>query len=183
MYTNKPEIRKYPGQVGFDPFILDNLLEPALFKNIQKQMRETKKDLLKLREESEYFFRHEYINHPYFSLIHEVLRPKLEKALHRPLKNTYCFVSIYQPGKGQCLKHTDNLDCKYTLDLCVDQTRPWTFTADNESDGATQEFLAQPGQAIILSGTHHPHARPYNLQADNFCDLVFFHFTDDTTRK
>jgi len=158
------------------------MIEPVLVKNfyssdmialMQKQM-----DVLKREakfQDNDRFHRLEYHNHPLFKALHELQIQKAKDLFQADIKPTYCFASMYFEGEGYCPKHTDRPQCKYTVDLCVNQVKPWSFFA--ECGDRQYEFLMEPGDAILLSGTDHPHWRD-KIQPDNFCDLVFFHYVD-----
>jgi len=178
MNYSKLEVTKYEGKVGFDPFVISGLFDDDILKLMRMQLKELKKDLNFIEHDQEIFHRNQIHNHPLMTAVHEILRPKVESILKRPLKNSYNYLSIYEPGKGECPRHTDRPQCRYTVDLCIDQKEPWAFGAKNESDGVEKEFKINRGESIVLSGTHHEHWRPATLPSDNFCDLVFFHFVD-----
>jgi hypothetical protein len=112
------------------------------------------------------------------------------------LKPSYSFISAYDTGVGKCPVHTDRPQCYYTIDVCINQNRPWPIYVNSEdkflatrlSLGGTyeesmlaevmstsKEYILNTGDALCYSGTHHPHWRkPIDL--DQYCDLVFFHF-------
>lgn len=116
------------------------------------------------------FNRHTIHNDPTLVGVHEYLEPWLTDHLGVKVKKSYAFLSIYRDN-GICPRHTDRPQCKYTIDVCISQLRPWTIYVDD------MPYLLQENDAIIYSGTGSPHYRQ-RLQAGNHCYLVFFHFTD-----
>ncbi len=175
-YTNQRQSHPdYSRPVGFDPGIIREFFPPVMMDLLRLQVAQ-----IKHNPEIVYvggdFNRKQVHNQPLFRALQILMVPRLEELLERPLLATYSFVSIYEAGKGKCPKHIDRPQCRYTLDLCIDQKIPWAFHAKTE-DGRERRFSMNPGDAILLSGTHHEHWRP-DMQLDNFCDLAFFHFVD-----
>jgi hypothetical protein len=126
--------------------------------------------MLSVPIQDETFNRHHINDDPNLVKIHEHLEPWLTEYLGKPVKKSYCFLSIYREG-GICPKHTDRPQCEYTIDLCVSQKQPWTIYVDD------QPFDMQENEAVIYSGTNSPHYRN-RLQEGNHCFLVFYHFVD-----
>lgn len=168
-------VNKPTDKVGFEPVLLENFYSQDMMDLIRMQIDELKKRPC-ASIDTEMFFRKQFHNEALFIALSMLMVPRLELLLGRKIKPSYNFASCYDEGKGKCPRHTDRPQCKYTVDLCVSQRKPWEFNAVGE-DGAERSFFMEPGDAILLSGTHHEHWRP-DLQADNFCDLVFFHFVD-----
>lgn len=161
--------------VGFDPFVVQGFYSEDLLGLIRMQIANLKAE--KGPEDHEIFHRREYHDHPLFQALHGLMVPRIEKWLARAVKPSYAFTSLYFPGRGKCPKHFDRPQCRYTVDVCIDQKRPWEFRA-KDRDGTLRAYALNAGDAIIMSGTHHEHERPTTLPADNFCDMAFFHFVD-----
>jgi hypothetical protein len=100
--------------------------------------------------------------------IHEYLVPWLSKHLGKPVKKSYCFLSIYREG-GVCPRHVDRPQCEYTIDVCISQGEPWTIYVDD------LPYNLLENDALIYSGTKSPHYRQ-RMKTGNHCFLVFFHF-------
>lgn len=159
---------------GFRPFVVKGFYPKELIELLQVQCEHLKHDP-SLDTDTEVFKRRQAHNHPLFSVLHGLMLERVEKLLNRELKPSYVFASMYFTGAGECPKHTDRPQCKYTVDLCIGQKEVWPFFA--EVDGKTERFDLEPGDALILSGTDHLHWRE-KIQDGNFCDLAFFHFVD-----
>lgn len=167
---------------GFEPKLIKNFYSEDMVALAQMQI-----NLLKaagLGEIDEQFNRRWFHKHPLFVALHELQKKKVEEIIGRPLKLSYCGVSMYFEGTGKCDRHTDRPQCKYTVDVCFNQKEPWPFFAETEQPATAWEtekivhkLIMEPGDAIILSGTDHPHWRE-PIQPGNFCDLVFFHYVD-----
>jgi hypothetical protein len=115
------------------------------------------------------FKRLEQHNTPFFCALHSMITDRVSEYLGVKVKPSYCFTSMYYTGEGVCPPHTDREQCKYTVDLCVNQNETWGIFVDGE------EYHLEKGDALIYSGTDHLHYRE-KIQPTNFCDLVFFHF-------
>lgn len=102
--------------------------------------------------------------------VHEYLQDWITKHLGRPIKKSYCFLSLYREG-GVCPRHTDRPQCKYTIDVCVSQNEPWTIYVDD------LPYSLRENDALLYSGTDSPHYRQ-RMKDGNHCFLVFFHFVD-----
>lgn len=167
--THAPE-----SPAGFRPFVVKGFYSKEMIELLQLQISLLKNDP-SIQIDDEIFKRKEAHNHSLFSALHFLMRERIENLLDRNLKNTYTFASMYFEGAGECPKHVDRPQCKYTVDLCIGQKQVWPFFA--EFGGEKLEFHLEPGDALILSGTDHPHWRE-KIQDGNFCDLAFFHFVD-----
>lgn len=164
--------------MDFEPFMIKNFYSKDLVDLVNLQLSELKKQSEQsgsIQTEYELFNRLEFHDHPLFRALHLLQQKRIEDVLKRPLIPSYVFASMYFEGKGKCPRHTDRPQCRYTVDVCFNQKKPWTFFAEHE--GKTFSFDMEPGDALILSGTDHPHWRE-NIQEDNFCDLAFFHYVD-----
>jgi hypothetical protein len=78
---------------------------------------------------------------------------------------------MYIKGKGICPPHSDRIECKYSINLCVAQNSVWDFYLEGNV------FHLTPNSAVFYSGTHHSHWRE-KISAKNYADLITFHFTD-----
>lgn len=108
-------------------------------------------------------------NSPFFAAIHEMITARASSFIGENVKPSYNFTSMYFTGEGKCPFHTDREQCKFTVDLCVNQNEPWPINI------AGRDYILHPGDAVIYSGTDHLHGREA-IQPGNYCDLVFFHF-------
>ena len=126
-----------------------------------------------VEDESKRFNRYCWHNLPVLTEIHhsEWLKDKLSDCISIELKPSYSFLSLYGP-EGVCPLHTDRPQCQVTIDLCVDLDDLWPiYVNDNE-------YNLKPGEALIYSGTHHPHYRKPMRESTlaTFCNMAFFHF-------
>lgn len=160
---------------SFEPFIIKNFYSKELIELLQLQCQNLISDPNVPVDEKE--FKRKFVHrHGLFEALHFLMNDRMEKVLKRKLKPSYSFVSMYFESNGFCPKHTDRPQCKYTVDLCIDQKKPWSFFAEN-TKGETLKFDLEIGDALILSGTDHVHWRE-KIQKKNFCNLAFFHFVD-----
>jgi hypothetical protein len=172
--------------------------EPKLFRQFFspkeiadfRQMISHVKNSPELKVDSDYFYR-KYIHNPKALVpFHLFVSKFVSKFIKQELEPTYSFISMYGEGAGICPLHLDRPDCLLTLDVCVDQARPWPLYVNhtspyrNEQDlvqhqetikKESVEYILNPGDALFYSGTDHPHWRK-QIDPDNFCELIFFHF-------
>lgn len=164
--------------VNFEPLQVQNVLSDDLLKVLQAEC-----DYFRRTNQGEWdlkTFNRLCLHNPITlkAIHHAVILPLAEKALGRKLMPSYCFLSMYKED-GRCPPHFDRPQCRYTVDLCVNQKRYWDFFANTENGAETKEFRLGVNDAAILSGTRHFHWRE-DMQAElmNFCDMAFFHFVD-----
>lgn len=97
------------------------------------------------------------------------------------VKPSYVFLSMYGPA-GICPPHTDRPQCKYTIDLLVDQdggTWPIEIHDNAAEDSNRTQILLKPGEAVAYSGTQNRHYRDTMTLVNptpTFANLAFFHF-------
>jgi hypothetical protein len=172
--------------------------EPKLFRQLFspkeiadfRQMISHVKSSPDLKIDSDYFYRKYSYNPDSLLTYHKFVTKLVSKFINQDLVPTYSFISMYGEGQGICPLHLDRSDCLLTVDICVDQAKPWplyvnhtTLYRMDEDLVANQEiikkesveYILNPGDALFYSGTDHPHWRN-KIQPDNFCDLIFFHF-------
>jgi hypothetical protein len=180
-----------------DPKVIKQFIGHSLLEKIRDRVR-VLKESGKLFEDNEIFHRLKVRNDPALRKIHQLIIHQLALSYLPPTSPSYCFLSLYREGKGICPVHVDKEYCEWTVTVCLNQSEPWPlyinselFTEDlsqvdffnlKEEEKriyttSSKEYLLEPGDAIIYSGTRHPHWRK-QLAPGNFCDLVFFHFTE-----
>lgn len=123
------------------------------------------------------FFRWEVHNEPFLREIHlsKELLTLANEIFPEPVKPSYCFISMYADN-GICPGHTDRPQCVYTIDLCVNQLKPWPiYVGKDENDKVGTEFIHEEGDAVCYSGTGQWHYRN-RMEPGNKLDMVFFHF-------
>lgn len=163
---------------SFKPFVVKGFYPKELIELLKLQVSNMKADDFADVDNS-VFYRKQVHNHPLFQALHHLMVDRVSKILNRPLVASYVFTSMYFEGAGECPKHVDRPQCQYTVDLCIDQREIWPFFAETEPGNpqSVQKFELEPGDALILSGTEHPHWRE-KIQPGNYCDLAFFHFVN-----
>ncbi len=164
--------------VNFEPLNIESVLSDDLLKVLQAEcdfFRRTNTGDWDLK-----VFNRLSLHNPITlkAIHHAIILPIAEKLLNRKLIPSYCFLSMYNES-GKCPPHFDRPQCRYTVDLCVNQKRYWDFFAKTENGGETREFRLGVNDAAVLSGTRHFHWRE-DMQPEimNFCDMAFFHFVD-----
>lgn len=125
------------------------------------------------KSDNQMFFR-QYVHNPiFFKNIHENLEGIASEFFKRPVKKSYCFLSLYHEG-GFCPAHYDRIQCEYTLDVSINFkiTNPWPIFIKNKP------YESNINDAICFSGTNHFHYRKRKLEKGEFYHLIFFHFVD-----
>ena len=151
------------------PTVIRNFYSTDLLKLLQLQCEQLRKSS-QCEYDGTIFFRKQVHNHPMFKALHGFIDSDfLFSVFGEEVKKTYVYVSMYDEGKGICPGHKDRPQCKYTIDLCINQKEPWAINVDGE------DYFLNPGDALLYSGTDHWHYRE-KIQENNFCDLAFFHF-------
>lgn len=114
-------------------------------------------------------------NPPSLKPYHLDLERTASSVFGEPVKASYSFVSMYGAG-GICPGHIDRPQCRYTIDLCVAQRRPWEiYVGEDRRDRVGKPYLLNPGEALCYSGTGQWHYRN-QIQPLNWITLAFFHF-------
>ncbi len=131
------------------------------------------------------------------SLVSELAGEAVEPA--------YNFLSLYTQ-LGICEPHMDAPKAKWTLDVCIEQSSAWPIYFSqtvpwpedfsysgkdwqeyikDQSDLRFNSCSLHPGEAVLFSGSSQWHYRDgySGLGNNSFCNLLFFHFLPEGTRK
>lgn len=125
------------------------------------------KGLLEWDQDFNRFFIHET---PPLKKAHTQITPLIEKALNKKLEPTYAFLSLYG-DQGICPPHRDRDQCQWTLDVCINQDRPWNLYIENQVTSLDEN------EGVIYSGTDQLHWRN-SIHSGGHCHLIFFHFKE-----
>jgi hypothetical protein len=151
---------------------LNNILAEEDFKYTLSCINRFWKNRKQLMSFDDFMFYRYYLHNPSFlKVMHKKLLPLAQEKFNTELKMSYSFLSMYIKGIGICPLHTDRPQCRYSIDLCLDQISPWPIFINDV------EYLLQPNEALLYSGVEHPHYRN-KIQPDNYVSLAFFHFVD-----
>jgi hypothetical protein len=181
------------------PFLIKNFLSDKVLRLFQTYIEQLKANGEILPQDHQ-FKRFTYHNDPKFQLFHhEFVAPMVMKLYSQSLRPSYNFLSCYIPGEGECPIHVDRPTCFVTVDICLNQSKPWPLYVNSSRNfnnngvdifferdveererikQGSEEFLMEPGDALCYSGSNHAHWRK-PIDQDNFCDLVFFHFVPE----
>jgi hypothetical protein len=173
---------------NMQPKILKGFFEPRILGLLQYQVNLIKRS--SCDADNEIFHRKQFHNHPMLKVLHEQMTKEASEIFEEELKPSYVFLSMYFEGKGNCPLHVDRPQCYRTIDLCINQKRPWGIFVNSKMNWdedkkeemmqSADEYILSPGDALAYSGTQNPHFRKpmkeIPEQADNFVDLAFFHF-------
>ena len=116
-------------------------------------------------------------NNPMLRRLHrqQSLIESASEIFGEPLKPSYVFLSMYS-NHGICPAHRDRAQCKYTVNLCISQDKPWPLYIENVADGTFEEVILGEGDAVLFSGTDQTHYRkPMSENGGSFCNVAHFH--------
>jgi hypothetical protein len=108
---------------------------------------------------------------------------KASKVFGEPVKPSYVFTSLYD-ANGVCPVHRDRPQCRYTIDLCIDQDDVWPIYVEDLEDknpdklARCKPYILKPGEALCYSGTGQTHYRK-PMKEDSkatWINLAFFHW-------
>ena len=112
---------------------------------------------------------------PAFDGLLEYLRPKIEALCGLALHPTYSYFRIYKRG-DVLAPHTDREACEISVTLNIGQepADPWPIYL--QRDGCRQEFVLQPGEALLYRGCDWEHGR--DVYPGDRLVQVFLHYVD-----
>jgi len=209
--ASKPEV-SVAFEAEMDRLRIDSSFEPVLVEqffpaDVMVQLRAAIAELPANRLE-----RHEILRfgrdvvhgHPLFSWLHKEMVDGVSEIVGEAVEPSYNFLSLYR-GLGECALHIDAPNAKWTVDVCIDQSRPWDIhfspvvpwptEATTDVDGDWRKPILDahdftphamlPGQALVFGGSSQWHYRNLMPEAtkDDFCTLLFFHFIPAGTRE
>ncbi len=181
-------------------------------KVFNQEILEKSKDIIKnleigQKETHEIFRLGRFVihNHPFFNQIHESVTEMVSELVKEEVEATYNFLSLYN-NLGVCAVHMDSPEAKYTFDICIEQSIDWKIFISQRQDWKNNfeytyenwhqqiindpknhftEYSLKSGDGIIFSGSSQWHYRnPISDKANNnFCNLIFFHFTPKGMKK
>lgn len=181
---------------GFRAVKIDQFFDAAIIDSIRQEVAALPTGGLESHELVP-FGRHVVHDNPLFTELQEGVVDRVSEIVGERVEASYNFLSLYR-GIGVCDVHLDDPSAKWTLDICIDQSREWPIhvsevvdwpeytdlrTRPDWSDAikASNRFTAltmTPGQAIVFGGSSQWHYRDRmpNATADDYCTLLFFHF-------
>ena len=143
-------------------------------------------------------------NHPFFNDLQVRLLDVASEAAGEELEISYNFLSLYSELTGFD-PHLDAPEAKWTLDVCLGQSRPWPLQVSqvvpwphrfedaapgweddlrSSADLSFGSYALGPGDGILLSGSSQWHFRdPLPPEPGDHCHLVFFHYIPKGTRE
>jgi hypothetical protein len=182
---------------GFSAQRLPSFLDPHRLHLINSAIAEIPVIALEVHEKAT-FGRCVVHNLPEFVELQKEFESLASEIAGEPVQSSYNFLSLYSRF-GECEPHIDAPTAKWTLDICLDQSRPWPLhisqvvdwpenrRADDSDWRASiradlglhfKPYALSAGDAIMFSGSSQWHYRdPLPGATDrDFCTLLFFHF-------
>ena len=173
-------------------------LDDATLETVRRTVPDLPADAIRTNE-TERFGRMLARNQPLYTTLQKELEPLVSDLVGEPVEASYNFLSLYSEF-GVCEPHMDAPNAKWTLDICLAQSKEWPIyfsqvvdwpeaspTVGHEDwqavirSDASLRFepkVMTPGRAVIFSGSsqwHYRDALP-DAQPGDFCNLLFFHF-------
>lgn len=187
----------------FRPVFLDQVFDAAVTARIRTTIQEYTLRQYELHELAT-FGRLVVHDDPYFIELQQGLVDLVGQLVGEPVDTSYNFLSLYE-GPASCPVHMDAPSAKWTLDICIDQSRewplhyseimPWPETWTMPSAGQWSDHIKNShsfdahlmavGGAMIFGGSSQWHYRepmPGATKRD-FCTLLFFHFIPKGTSE
>ena len=136
-------------------------------------------------------------NHAVITGLQATMTALVSQLAGEEVEPLYNFLSMYTK-LGHCPLHMDAPQAKWTLDICINQSKPWdihfsqilpwpeqgvpekdwqkSILSDPANHFST--FALKPGEAILFSGSSQWHYRKPlpNRGGTAFCDLLFLHY-------
>ena len=181
---------------AFEPIGIDKFFDDDVLDRIRSTVASYTLAQMELHELAD-FGRLVVHDDPYFLELQRSVTRLVSDLVGEEVEPSYNFLSLYE-GAASCALHMDAPIAKWTLDICVDQSRPWPIhfskvvpwpeawapPASGSWEDAIREgeeftdHLMSPGEAIIFGGSSQWHYRDPMPQAtgNDFCTLLFFHF-------
>jgi hypothetical protein len=153
------------------PRLLRAVLEPEVLRSLQLHARRLR-DGGGLRWE-EWGQRHVRHDDPALQEVHRDLTARVQQEVGRPLQPSYSFLACYGEG-GRVPAHRDRAQCRYTLDLCLEDGgfgEPWPLFVEDRA------YLFRTNEALLYHGCEQVHHR-LEKPPGTVAHLVFFHFVD-----
>lgn len=181
--------------LSFQPVKLDSIFDDQVLDQIRQTVAGYSLEQLEVHELAS-FGRLVVHDDPYFLDLQQGVVDLVSGLVGEQVEASYNFLSLYE-GAASCAVHMDAPSAKWTLDICIDQSRPWPIEisevvpwpetwksragewAEEIREAATfAPYTMTPGEAIIFGGSSQWHYRDPMPQAtrDDFCTLLFFHF-------
>lgn len=180
----------------FQPVRLDTIFDDDVLDRIRETVAGYSIEQLEVHELAN-FGRFVVHDDPYFLELQRGVVELVSDLVGEHVETSYNFLSLYQ-GAASCAVHMDAPSAKWTLDICIDQSRPWpihfsdvvewpdSWTSPENGEWAdsireSNEFTSHPmdpGQVVVFGGSSQWHYRDPMHQAtrSDFCTLLFFHF-------
>ncbi len=190
---------------SFETTVIEHLVDDDTLSEIRKVIVGLDPAALELHE-ARTFRRFVVHDHPYFTALGARYAGLVSAAVGEAVEPAYNFLSLYS-SSGLCPVHLDTPQAKWTLDLCVNQPRPWPiqigrvrpwsvaigrewgddWDAAIKADPANEfrGYTVEEGDAIVFAGSSQWHFReplPSALPGAS-TDLLFFHYVPAGTRE
>jgi hypothetical protein len=123
-------------------------------------------------------------NEPFSFWLHRFTEPFIARAIPEPVKSSYSYVAAYLPG-ATLGRHTDRLQCEYTLSLSIDATpnptrsEAWPLYLDSPVDGGIVGVSLGAGDGLIFKGRELPHFRSQLRESCTASSLLFHYVPSD----
>lgn len=178
MFTQDDVIPIKDHSARLRPFIVRGFFDQETYQKVKSRIDEIvtsnkDKDVADRNDpEHSRFYRHYEHNEPLLAQLHTEMQDRASELIGVKVKKSYAFLSMYR-GEGICPLHTDRPQCKFTIDLCISQSKPWAIYVDGK------KYWLEENDALVYSGSDSPHYRN-KIEPGNFCNLAFFHFVEDS---
>lgn len=176
---------------------VDRVFDENRLEGIRETIRTLPPERLETHEAGR-FGRSVVHDHPDFLALHRQITPMVSDLVGEEVEPSYNFLSLYSE-LGVCEPHLDSPEAKWTLDICLDQSRSWPiqisqvapwpeagaspdedWRANVRADPALRftSHSLSPGGGVVFSGSSQWHYRDILPGAGDgdYCHLLFLHF-------
>lgn len=117
-----------------------------------------------------------YYADPLIEVLLLASKEAVEAATGKTLIPTYSYTRVYQPGE-ELKPHIDRPSCEISVTVNVATKGPFSPIYTKYKDGAPQEHVLNPGDAVIYKGCEASHWR-HPLKADQLNVQFMLHYVD-----
>jgi len=156
-----------------EPLLLQNLLEPELFKSTIDTLNAYTLEMLTYDRNFGRFMLKNTVGAMPDQLLDHCL-PKAREIFGSStmLPSYSCYVR-YKGARANLYRHRDSNACTYTIDLCLTANADWPLVIED------QEYLLNPNEALCFYGEDQLHWRtPFPDKENTVIDMVFLHYVE-----
>jgi hypothetical protein len=160
--------------------IIRNLLPEVFLKSIRQYYRSLVDEGFLVLGDQQEALRYNLHNEPFAFWLHRQTEPLIARAVPEEIKCSYSYVAVYESG-ASLDRHTDRIQCEYTLTLAIDATpdstrsKAWPLYVEFPGEKNPVGISLGAGDGLILKGRELPHFR-HRLDEGRTSSSLLFHY-------